>query len=201
LEIASPAALPIVVDTVDASITVSEILAEQRLTSVSGTVETTSFASEIHASTVSGGITVVGNDADARVGTSSVSGRIDLQAVGGEINAENVSGHVSLESSSMQRADVMTVSGNITVAARLRDDGRLRVQTTSGAISLDLGESPGGQYELSTFSGQIDNCFGPRPVRPQFGPPSSTLRFDEEDPRIQVSANTMSGDIVLCKSE
>jgi hypothetical protein len=198
LEIAAPASLSVTIDSVTAGIAVDKMQGEQRLSSVSGDIETALFASEVRANTVSGNISVDGRDTDARIDVSSVSGRVDLKSVSGEVSSENVSGSVSLSSPNLLRAEIQTVSGHISVNATLTDDGQLRSRTTSGGITLNLLDSPAGRYELSTFSGRIDNCFGPDPARPQFGPPPSTLQFNETDATTQVYAHSMSGVIALC---
>jgi hypothetical protein len=104
-----------------------------------------------------------------------------------------------MRSNELERAELNSVSGAIDVDARLTSDSRLRTTTTSGRISLQLNDSPAGRYELSSFSGSIDNCFGPAASKPQFGPPSAQLQFEEPDADTQVVANSMSGSIEICR--
>jgi hypothetical protein len=199
LEISTPRRLDLSVSTVSADVSVRNVHGELNIESVSGAVETTLYESEIRANTVSGNIDVDGNDSRTRANVSSVSGRVDLDSVSGEVNAQTVSGQIDLRSGELDRAELKAVSGNIDVTAALTADGRLRALTTSGAITLDLSGSPSGRYELSSFSGAIDNCFGPTPSRPRFGPPSSTLQFEEQNGNVQIFANSMSGNIEVCK--
>jgi len=199
LEISAPSRLELDVSTVSARITVRDIRGEQSLESVSGSIDTTVFESEVRASTTSGRIGIEGNDGRTRAEVSSVSGRVELEAVSGEVNAQTVSGSIELRGAALERAELTAVSGSISVAASLAENGRIRAVTTSGHISLDLDGSPAGEYELSTFSGSIDNCFGPEPSRPRFGPPSSTWRFEEADAATQIVASSMSGSIEVCR--
>ncbi|HMB72477.1 MAG TPA: DUF4097 family beta strand repeat-containing protein [Gammaproteobacteria bacterium] len=199
LEITAPPGLDVSISTVSARITLGEMRGEQRLESVSGSIETTVFDDEVSAMTTSGRIAIHGNDANTRAAVSSVSGRVELAALGGEVNAQTVSGSIELRSGGLDRAELKSVSGSISVEAALTGNGRINAVTTSGRISLDLNGSPAGAYELATLSGSIDNCFGPEVARPQFGPPSSTLRFEETDANTQVFVNSMSGSIEICK--
>ena len=198
LEIEAPRRLAIDVASVSANIEIGDIEGEQQLDSVSGSIETTVLESEIRANTVSGRIVLHGRNARTRANVASVSGRIELESLGGEVDSQNVSGSVAIRSSKLDRIEVQTVSGNVTVDAEMANDGRLRATTTSGGITLDLNGSPAGRYEISSFSGQIDNCFGPSPTRQPFGPPSAKLQFDEADARMQVYVNSMSGNIDIC---
>jgi len=198
LEIEAPKRLAADVSTVSAGIEIDDIEGEQQLDSVSGSIEASVFESEIRANTVSGRVVLQGHDAQTRANIASVSGRVELESLGGEVESQNVSGSVQIRSSNLDRVEVQTVSGNITIDAEMADDGRIRASTTSGSISLHLENAPAGRYEISSFSGRIDNCFGPSPTRPQFGPPSSTLQFDEAGARMQVQVNTLSGNVELC---
>lgn len=199
LEISAPAGIDLNISTVSAAINVQDVRGEQRLESVSGSIESTVFDEEVRARTTSGRIEIHGNDARSRADVSSVSGRVELDGISGEVNAQTVSGSIELRSAVLDRAELTAVSGSISVDAALGGNSRIRTTTTSGRIELDLQGSPSGEYELSTFSGSIDNCFGPEPERPRFGPPSSTLQFEEPDAAMQVYASSMSGSIEICK--
>lgn len=128
-----------------------------------------------------------------------MSGRVELDEVSGEIIAQSVSGAIDLGSPELVRADVKSVSGEISIRAGLASGGRLRAITTSGRISLDMLGAGEGRYEISTFSGRINNCFGPEPETPRFGPAQSMLRFEEGDGAARVDVNSMSGDVDLCR--
>lgn len=199
LSISAPRAIAVDVGTVSAGIAIEGIRGDQELESVSGSIDTALFAAEMIAKTVSGRIRLAGGDGRARADVSSVSGRVELDGTNGELNVRTVSGSIEIESPMLERGDFKSVSGNVDVDAMLASDGRLRAATTSGRVSLDMRGEAAGRYELSSFSGSIDNCFGPPPERPQFGPPTSTLRFEEGDSEARIDANSMSGNITLCR--
>jgi hypothetical protein len=50
---------------------------------------------------------------------------------------------------------------------------------------------------VQSFSGDIKNCFGPKPVESHYGP-GSRLQFSNGDGRARVQINTKSGNVQLC---
>ena len=199
LRIEAPRDMSVDVDTVSAAIKLQDMRGEKALNSVSGSIESDLYGAEIRAKTVSGRIRFSGDDAQTRADVSSVSGDVELETISGEVTAQTVSGRIEIESPLLERGDLQSVSGSIDVEAALAENARLRAVATSGHISLRMLGDGAGSYELSSFSGSIDNCFGPQPARAQFGPPNSSLQFEEGDSGARVNANSMSGTIELCR--
>jgi len=50
---------------------------------------------------------------------------------------------------------------------------------------------------VQSFSGDIRNCFGPKPVEEQYGP-GSRLNFRNGKGGAHVHIDTKSGDVALC---
>jgi len=198
LDIAVPRRLAADVNTVSAEIAVKGIEGEQNLATVSGGIETERAGEAVFLKSVSGRIRVTGDRSAARADVSSVSGGLDLDSLAGEVNAQTVSGRIELESPMLERGDIKSVSGSIEIDAALSADARVHATSTSGGITLTLQGKPEGRFEVSSFSGSIDNCFGPKPERPQFGPPSSNLRFSEGDSNARIEITSMSGSVRLC---
>jgi DUF4097 and DUF4098 domain-containing protein YvlB len=97
------------------------------------------------------------------------------------------------------RVDVRSVSGDLSIVAELGDDARVYATTTSGDIELEWLGDGAADYRLSTFSGDIYNCFGPRPPDTDNRPPGVELRFSEGGSSARVEARTHSGDIDVCR--
>ena len=202
LTVEAPAAMELDIRTVSASIDVRGSEGEQRLRSVSGNVVTNGFTSELDASSVSGNVTVRGGGVagDARTVVKSVSGRVTVDGIAGEVQAESVSGRVDITASSLRRAQVSSISGDVSVRSGLASDSRIEAETTSGDVTFVIAGDAAAEYELSSFSGNIRNCFGPpAPAASSFGPPSREHRFREGSSNARVRANTMSGTIELCQ--
>jgi hypothetical protein len=54
------------------------------------------------------------------------------------------------------------------------------------------------EFDISTFNGDIDNCFGPKPHRTSEYGPGNSLRFKEGngDGRIRIKA--LNGTVEIC---
>lgn len=198
LRISAPKGTSVDVGTVSADIDVHGIEGEQHLQSVSGRIETQGFERELDLKSISGGIAVDAGDKPIRVRASAVSGNVVLRGASGDVEAKSVSGRVELRGHSLQRAEVESISGSVDVQAGLSSDARVDATTTSGTIRLRFAGDAAAEYALSSFSGAIDNCFGPRANRNDFGP-GRELRFTQGSGGPRVFARSMSGSIDLCK--
>ena len=117
-----PQGSSIEIATISADIEVEGVQGEQELQSVSGEIVTRSFSAEIVAESVSGDIDVQGDGKDTEAERVSVAGDITAKNHDGSIAAESVSGKVVIAGGSFDRAQVETVSGEITYKAALRTD-------------------------------------------------------------------------------
>jgi len=198
LRISLPRGSSLLVETVSADVTVNDVEGEQDLTSVSGDVITETFAAEARLQSVSGDVLVNGQNAAARTSASAVSGDVEMNRISGEISVESVSGDVEIIGGTIERAELASVSGDVSLRGELAANARVRADSTSGDVELLLSGNTAADYDLTTFSGGIDNCFGPRPTRTGRGDSGASLSFTEGGSGARVEVSTMSGDIGLC---
>jgi hypothetical protein len=76
-------------------------------------------------------------------------------------------------------------------------DAEIEGESVSGTIRFGFASIPGADFDVQSFSGTIDNCFGPKPTEPQYGP-GSKLIFKSGDGHGNVRIATKSGDIKFC---
>lgn len=195
IEVQVPPRSELRVETVSADIEARGIEGEQRLSTVSGSVTAEGFDNEISVESVSGSLTV--NGGSLRTRGQSVSGRVSLQDVAGEVHAETVSGELIVVADTAARAELATVSGSMSLRARLADDSRIDASSTSGSVKLVLLGSAAADYELSSFSGRVMSCFGPN--TPRTNGPQQELRFREGTSSARVEVQTISGRIDVCR--
>jgi hypothetical protein len=93
------------------------------------------------------------------------------------------------------RAHFETVSGAVTVSGSLAPGAELEARSVSGSLRFTLNGA--ADYDLESFSGSINNCFGPKAQRPEHGP-GSHLSFHEGDGGGRVRLGSQSGSIHLC---
>jgi FAD/FMN-containing dehydrogenase len=85
----------------------------------------------------------------------------------------------------------------MTVGLTLRPDGQVEGQSVSGNVNLNFAAAPSAEIDVQSFSGDIKNCFGPKPVEQHYGP-GSRLQFTNGEGHARVRIITKSGDIRLC---
>ncbi len=192
-----PATAEVEVTTVSADIEVEGMLAEQRLRSVSGDVDSDIADADIDVESISGEVSVRGTNASVRLNVSAVSGDIDLRDVSGELTVRSVSGDVNVEAGTFSRALMDNTSGDLRISGRPTDGASVELQTVSGDVLLSLCGKRSGNFDLETFSGDIIDLSGDQRVhRDRYGP-GSELRFSEGDSGTRVEIDTMSGNIEL----
>lgn len=199
LYIRVPEASSIDVGTVSADIDVTGVRGEQKLEAVSGDIETECDDADVTAGTVSGDVVIRGNGKDAETHSASVSGDVDLYKLAGEVFAESVSGDLFIEDGSFDRASFNVVNGDVVFRSELRSGGKLKAETVNGEVSLDFAGDVSGQFDIDTFNGDIDNCFGPKPRRTSKYAPGMELSFSEGNGDARVTVSTVNGDISICK--
>jgi DUF4097 and DUF4098 domain-containing protein YvlB len=177
---------------VSAGITTRGLQGQQQLRSVSGSIDG-ELAHEAKINTVSGTVKLAAGTGPLEV--NSVSGGITVKGAAGEVRVGTVSGTADLELGAVTRANFHTVSGAVSANGSLASGAELEAGSVSGNLRLTL--KGGADYDVQSFSGPIDNCFGPKAQRSEYGP-GEHLNFREGDASARVRLRTQSGSIQLC---
>jgi len=193
-----PAGSGVAVNAVSGDVLVKGVRGSQRLQSVSGDVETEVAAEDVECKTVSGDVRVTGSGQRSLLTVTSVSGDVTLSRVAGEVNGNTVSGNLVVGIGEASRSRLRSTSGDLRVRSRLAGDARVDFESTSGNVRLDLEGPVNAEFDLSSFNGDINNCFGPKAVRTSEYTPGSELRFREGAGGARVRIKTFNGDINLC---
>ncbi|MGA9851347.1 MAG: DUF4097 family beta strand repeat-containing protein [Gammaproteobacteria bacterium] len=197
LTIQVPTASRVTVNTVSADIGASDLGGSAQLESVSGNVTLDSRDSDIAAKSVSGDVTITGSAPGVHILGHSISGDVKISGVDGDVQAESISGTVKIFQSRLDRARLNSTSGNVDFSADLAKSGNYIFNSTSGNLSLTFPKAPDARFDLYTFSGDIDNNFGPRAQRTSEYGPGMELHFVNGAGDAQVTAHTLSGNITL----
>ena len=184
---------------VSADIDVEDVLGEQSLHTVSGDIRTESVAADVEAASVSGDVEVEGDRKDTDTRANSVSGDIILFGLGGEIGAEVVSGDITIDEGSYDRVAIESVNGDLIFVAELRKGGRLAAGSVNGDVEIEFSGDVSADFEIDSFNGSIENCFGPEAKRTSKYAPGWELSFTEGGGDGNVSVSTLNGDIHICK--
>ncbi|MGH8286158.1 MAG: DUF4097 family beta strand repeat-containing protein [Steroidobacteraceae bacterium] len=198
LEIRVPAASELEVSTTSAEIESRGVTGRQRLKSISGNVETDVAESDIELRTISGDAILRGRGKPAHVRAETVSGNLTLSHGAGELDAKTTSGDLIVELEPARAVRVRTVSGNLRLSGELAPDGEVDAETVSGELSARLSGAGGFDYEVTSFSGDIDTCFRDKAEPTSKYGPGTRLAGKHGDGKATVRMKTMSGDVELC---
>lgn len=196
-----PRASSLVVRTVSADQRIENVRGAQRLQAVSGSIASELWESDLEARTVSGTLTVRGRAAGegGPVRLATVSGSMRLEDLGAQVELSTVSGDMDLTAARLERARFKTTNGDLDLRAGLAPQARVDAEAINGEIALHLRGAVDAMFEIETFQGDIDSCFGPQPQRAREFGPGRELRFKAGEGSGQVRIKTLNGDVEICR--
>jgi DUF4097 and DUF4098 domain-containing protein YvlB len=190
-----PVGAGIEVETVSATIEVEGLTGTVDLESVSGWVKTSGRPAELSIETVSGDLTVA--ESAPRTDLASVSGSITVELATGRLEAESVSGAIRVAEGSLENASFETVSGDISYAGDIVGRGSYEIDSMSGSVTVLVPPSVSAEFDISTFSGSIDNDIGPQARGTSKYTPEKELSFSTGSGGARVSIESFSGSIKI----
>jgi len=199
LHVQVPKGSEIDVSAVSADIRVSGVLGVERLNAVSGDVTAELGDADVEAKTVSGDLRLKGHGSAARLHASSVSGDVHLEHGAGDFEGSTVSGELVVSLDSARSIRARSTSGDLRLEAKLAHGATVEATSVSGDVNVRAAAADGGfSYEVSTFSGDITDCFDIKPEHAGRYMPGSTLQGTRGEGAGHVRLKTMSGDVQLC---
>jgi DUF4097 and DUF4098 domain-containing protein YvlB len=197
LQIRIPQQSDLDVSAVSADVDTQRVLGPQRLTTVSGDIRA-EFAKNFEGKTVSGDLRLKGQSEAGDVRVSSVSGDVYLDRGGGDVEVTSVSGDLLLDVASVTSVRTRTTSGDLSLRGALARDGTVEAETISGEVTVRVKPQAGFQYEATSFSGTIGNCFGRHAENTSAHGPGTRLNGTAGEGRGRVRVKSMSGDVAIC---
>jgi DUF4097 and DUF4098 domain-containing protein YvlB len=198
LSIKIPRGSELDVTSVSAEVTSTGVLGMQRLKTVSGSIRADFSQADVEAKTVSGDVTLRGDGKPAGLHVSSISGSIRVARGAGDLEATTVSGALDVQLDPGRAVRARTTSGSMEVQGKLAKDAEFDLQTVSGDVKLHASAGGGYDYEVSTFSGSIRNCFNAEAERTSRYGPGERLIGTRGKGDAHVRIKTMSGGIDVC---
>lgn len=186
------------INTVSAEQTIRDVRGPQRLQALSGNIETEVW-SDLEAKTVSGELNARGRSGTGAARVTTVSGNVQLDNTGPELDLNTVSGDLNVTLKELQRARIRSTNGDLDLVASLVPDGRIDAEAVNGDISIYLRGKINAEFNVDTFNGDIENCFGAQPRRTREYGPGNELRFKEGAGDARVRVKTLNGSVELCK--
>jgi DUF4097 and DUF4098 domain-containing protein YvlB len=198
LRIKIPRGSELDVTSVSGDVTTTGVTGMQRLKTVSGSITADFAQADVEAKTVSGDVALRGEGKAAELHVSSISGSIRVARGAGDLEATTVSGALDAQLDPGRSVRARTTSGRMVIDGKLGNDADFDLQTVSGDIRLHAGAAAGYDYEVSTFSGSIENCFNAQAERTSRYGPGERLIGTRGKGDAHVRIKTMSGGIDLC---
>ena len=198
VEVRVPLQSDVDVTTVSADLSTTSLLGPQRLKTVSGDIRAELSDAEFEGKTVSGDVRVSGKSQKADLRVSSVSGDIVVDRAAGDIDATTVSGDLRLELDPADGVRMRTTSGDLIFRGSLAKGATLDAETISGDVTVRARGGAGFGYEVTSFSGDIGNCFGERAEATSRHGPGSRLTGTAGAGDARVRVKSMSGDVEIC---
>jgi len=197
LHVQVPKDSELTVSAVSADVRTTGVTGVQRLNAVSGDITAELGGSDLELKTVSGDVKLKGHGQPARLHVSSVSGDVHLEHGAGDLEAATVSGTLVVSLDSVRSVRVRTTSGDVHFEGKLASGADFDATSVSGDLNVRASAEAGYAYEVSTFSGEISNCFDATPSE-HGHMPGHTLQGTRGDGAGHIRLKTMSGDVQLC---
>ena len=158
---------------------------------VSNSLKVSGFEGDFVLKTVSGDMTLHGLNGSLKI--DSVSGDVTGEILSGSSQVKTVSGEINLRDSSIIIADVMTVSGDVSLQTGLSDEGPYKFHTVSGDIHLVVPSTSICNVEMHSVSGDFSTNLPVSQLSHKHGNHYARVGAGG----VQVSLNSVSGDLIL----
>jgi DUF4097 and DUF4098 domain-containing protein YvlB len=146
-----------------------------RLSGVTADMRVDGVQGPVNAETVEGDVVVVGGDglvslrsvqgdvsltdAKGKIDVNSVNSDVNVRNISGELQAETVNGDVNLIQVQSDNVEANTVNGDVNYDGTIRANGRYRLTTHNGEVTVVIPEGTGAQVSVSTFQGDFESAF------------------------------------------
>jgi hypothetical protein len=144
---------------------------------------------------VSGAITLDGVSGDVEANT--VSGAVEAQGLDGRLSFSTVSGDLTVAGGYLERFSANSVSGDITSDIELDPLGRAEVTTVSGEVTLRMQAEADAGVNLHSMSGDVRSEFAQ--LNRTSVPMSRTVNGSLGAGSGHIAVNTVSGRVMLLK--
>jgi DUF4097 and DUF4098 domain-containing protein YvlB len=167
-------------------------------------VEVGSVSADVVVSGTTGRTTVHGASGDTTlvrlsgpVDAHSVSGNVQAQAVSGELKVSTVAGGFTVIEGAGNRVRGNTVSGPVTVDLDRCGAADLQLNTVSGEVAVRMPHPADAEVRADTTSGQVSTAFDELRVSGTWGAKRVTGRLGNGSGRLRIT--TVSGAVALLR--
>lgn len=125
--------------------------------SVQGDLTVTGGQGLVSLQSVEGDVTLT--NASGRIELNTTNGEIVARDLNGEVYAETVNGDIRLEAVRSGNVTATTVNGDLDYYGEIRNDGRYRLSTHNGDVTVAIPASANVTVSVATFQGEFESDF------------------------------------------
>ena len=162
---------------------------------VSADAVVSGITSPVKVKSVSGSVTLDGVRSD--ISAQTVSGDLEARGLSGSLHFTTVSGDLTVVDGTSGRVRAETVSGQVTLDLDIPADSSIDVSSVSGDLTVRLPGTAGLTVTAKTMSGGLDSAFEGLTTERKPGRISMQGQVGTGDG--QLRAKTMSGDVTLLR--
>jgi DUF4097 and DUF4098 domain-containing protein YvlB len=199
IEVMVPGGSSVSIEGFQASITVAGVSGSVRAETVNGSISHVGPSKEVSLQSVNGAVDT--SKAQGRVHVEAVNGTVTVSDCSGELEASTVNGKLVVSGGSYTRGTLETVSGGARFDSTLSPKASLGVESVSGPVELLFPAGFGGDFTITTFSGEITNDLGPAAEKTSAFTPQKELSFTSGAGGVRVNVETLSGAVHIRKRQ
>jgi len=197
LEIHVPAGSHVEIESFQADIEVSGVTGSVEAETMSGGISQSGAAREVSLQSANGSVEVSG--ARGRIQIEVVNGMVTVEDSSGTLEASTVNGKLVVTGGPFERVALESLAGGVRFDADLAAQGRLDIETVSGAAEIFVAPSIKADFSVSTFTGEIGNDLGVGPVQKEEFAFATELSFSTGSGGARITVETLSGSVHIRK--
>jgi len=197
LEVFVPAGSSVDIEGFQATISVTGVLGSVTAETVNGSITQAGAAKHVELQSVNGDVEV--SKATGRIKAETVNGSVVVRDASGDLEASTVHGKLHVIGGSYDRAEIESVAGTVRFEAALTSRASLSIETVSAPVELLLPATVSAEFQVSSFSGRINNELGPAAEKRGKWTPQTELGFTTGSGGARITLETLSGAIDIRK--
>jgi len=197
LEVFVPAGSSVDIEGFQATISVTGVLGSVTAETVNGSITQAGAAKHVELQSVNGDVEA--SKATGRIKAETVNGSVVVRDASGDLEASTVHGKLHVIGGSYDRAEIESVAGTVRFEAALTSRASLSIETVSAPVELLLPATVSAEFQVSSFSGRINNELGPAAEKRGKWTPQTELGFTTGSGGARITLETLSGAIDIRK--
>ena len=197
LEVFVPAGSSVDIEGFQATISVTGVLGSVTAETVNGSITQAGAAKHVELQSVNGDVEV--SKSTGRIKAETVNGSVVVRDASGDLEASTVHGKLHVIGGSYDRAEIESVAGTVRFEAALTSRASLSIETVSAPVELLLPATVSAEFQVSSFSGRINNELGPAAEKRGKWTPQTELGFTTGSGGARITLETLSGAIDIRK--